>query len=226
MKIAFLTGALLLLGTPGFGAPCTPGNLQDYIDLGSGGCQIGSTLFSDFTTVPGQFGATAIGTGSVLVAPGVGPSLLFTLNASAMSAELLESIFRFSASGLLGSVALDLSGSSAAGDGAATAILDVCPDSFFAGDSPSGCPAGGASAVAFVVEGDALLNGIVQSAASSYDIFVDLTADGGGSGSATLGAAALTFAEVPEPSTLTALAAGLIGLGFLRRAKKGKKIHA
>ena len=214
-------GALLMQASLAFGSPlCLTGALQSYIGLGAGGCMIGSTVFSDFTIVPGQSFANVIDPNLVQVQPGPNPNLSFTLNAAAPAGSLLESIFRFRATGALGSAGLALGSASATGDGAALGILDICPGGSFSGNSPSGCPAGALSGVALPGSGT-----LLTASGSSFDVFVDLTADGGSAGTAALGSATVSFnvvnpTAVPEPAAFWALGTGLAVLGLYRKASR------
>jgi hypothetical protein len=206
-----------------FGTPCLPGSLQGYIDLGATGCQAGFVSFNNFAPVPGQAFATLIDPNTVQVTPGgtnLSPRLVFSLNTGANAGQLFESIFRFAAHGALTRAAIALGSPLATGDGAALGVLDVCPDGSFAGTSPSGCPTASASAIAFATAQSVQLSDARDFPVSSFfDIFVDLTADGGIGGSATLGTASVEIASVPEPSVAWLIAAGLTAIG-LRRARR------
>ncbi len=216
-----LIGALLMQASLAFGSPlCLTGTLQSYIGLGAGGCMVGSTVFSNFTTVPGQSFASIIDPTLVQVLPGPNPNLMFTLNTTAGPGILTESIFRFSATGALGAAGLGLGSASASGDGAALGILDICPGGSFSGNSPSGCPGGALSGVALPGSGT-----LLTASGSSFDVFVDLTADGGSAGTAALGSATVSFnvvnpTAVPEPAAFWALGTGLAVLGLYRKASR------
>lgn len=215
---------LLALSTlPAFCAPtCLPGSLQDYINLGNGGCQLGVATFSGFTTEPGQTFATPIVASQIQVTPGgasLTPQLQFGVNKTATAPNLLESFFRFNAAGpLLASDRISLTGS-ATGDGAATATGNICVGGSFSGNAPTGC-ANSATPIAFVTSNASMLSDSNQFAPASFlDVFVDITADGGAGGSATLNTATVQIGAVPEPAT-TVL--GLTGLALiaLRRARR------
>jgi len=230
MKKFLSFGWLAVLSCTGmFGAPCFPGNLQTYSNLGAMGCQVETVQFTNFTLLPGQTIATPIDPAQVQVTPDgntLGPMLSFTLNRSANAGEDFESFFRFSASGLLNGGSIGLASPRAAGDGAVTALLDVCPNGSFSGSAPLGCPTSPASLVVFAIEQSSLLSDSARFAASrSADVFVDLTLDGGRTGSATLNSATVGFSTVPEPSAGLLLALGLSAFGALqarRRSIRGR----
>jgi hypothetical protein len=199
-----------------------PGTLQDYIGLGSAGCQAGIATFADFTTEPGQFIATPIDPATVLVTPGGAmsrPSLQFTLNQTAATGEVLESFFRFDSTipvfPIVNIITLD---GSATGDGAATATEDICPGATFSGGAPLGCPTAPASLVTLAVSpfGSMPTDSASFAATSFFDVFVDLTVDGGLSGGATLNSATVQFIAAPEPEPAILMLTGLVGLAFRR----------
>jgi hypothetical protein len=203
-----------LLGSAvGYAAPCGPGSLQDYIDLGTTGCSFGGALFSNFYIAPGQFFATPIAPGAVQVTPVAPASLAFTLSQSAMAGELFESFFHFSidAPGLGLPMATIALSATAFGDGAAIAALDVCAGVFLDPSAPLGCTGTSASAIAVETEfisipsGSASFPGI---APTFFDVFADFTIDGGLSGSASIDSATAQVTVVPEPGTVTLLLAG------------------
>ena len=211
----------------GFGAPCLPGSLQDYYNLG-GGCDLGPVLVSGFTAQPGQAIATQLDPTLIQVTPGGTPSdpnLLFSLNTFAASGEVFESFFSFMVLGPLLGATIDLTAASAAADGAVTGVLDICPDAAFI--PPLTCSTTPATVIVFAIEGDQLLSDSAAFPLSSFfDVFVDLTIDGGLDGSASLESATVGFASspttdpIPEPATAYLMLAGLGALAVwrLRRA--------
>jgi len=211
MKPGLFVATLLLCNSFAFADPCLPGSLQSYIDLGSGGCTLGVALFADFTTVAGQSFATPIDPSLVQVTPDGAfdkPTLEFTLNADANANELLESIFRFdvTAGGLSSSTLTLGPASTATGDGVATATEDVCAGGFFVGDQPLGCPGSASSLITFAADfGSSRSDTASFSPTSFFDIFVDLTVDGGAVGSAHLDSATVQVTAVPEPSSVLLL---------------------
>jgi len=225
MKTFLLSGWLAVLSCTGiFATPCVPGNLQTFVNLGATGCEVATVQFTGFTILPGQTIGTPIDPAQVQVAPGgtaLDPMLLFTLNRTANAGEAFESFFRFSASGSLIGASIGLTPPTVTGDAAVTAILDVCPNGSFAGGAPVGCPTSPASLVVFAIDQSSLLSdsaGFAHSASS--DVFVDLTIDGGRSGSATLGSATVGFSSVPEPSAALLVALGLSAFGALRARRR------
>lgn len=221
MKSFVFTSLLLALGGTAFAAQCTNGSLQTYINLGAGGCQFGAVTFSSFQIVPGQNAATPISPTGVLFTPGGSTYTPFIriglTNPTAISGGLLESIFRFSVSGsrLIGA-SLALAGS-VTGDGLITNVLDVCPDASFSGNSPGGCSTAPASAITFIdANNQQLTETAGPFAASFFDVFVDLTLDGGASGSATLSSATVGVLATPEPSAGLLFAFGLAAIAGLR----------
>jgi hypothetical protein len=181
---------------------------------------LGTVQFSGFTILPGQTIGTAIDPAQVQVAPGgtaLNPMLSFTLNTTAMDDDVFESFFRFSASGLLIGASIGLAPPTVTGNAAVTALLDVCPNGSFAGGAPAGCPTSPANLVVFAVSQSSLLSDSASfPVARSVDVFVDLTIDGGGSGSATLESATVGLSSVPEPSAGLLVVLGLSAFGGLR----------
>jgi len=200
-------------------APCLPGSLQNYIDLGATGCSLGSIVAANFSTEPGQSFATPIDPNLVQMTPGgsaSAPKLLLSFDVTAQAGELFESFFHFDASApTLAGDAIQIDTGSAAGDGVVTATQDVCPGGVFFPGVPIGCPNSAAALIAFVTESDSGADSADFSPpASFFDIFVDVAVDGGLAGSASLGAVAITL--VPEPSTVLLLAIGLAPLAVSR----------
>jgi PEP-CTERM motif len=233
MKTLLVSWWLALLScTAIFGAPCVPGNYQSFVNLGAPGCEVETIQFANFTILPGQTIGTPIDPAQVQVAPGgtaLNPMFLFTLNTTAAAGEVFESFFRFSASGSLFGASIGLTPPTVTGDAAVTGILDVCPDGSFAGGAPLGCPTSPASLVVFAIDQSSLLSGSANLPVSSFfDVFVDLTIDGGLSGSATLGSATVGFSSVPEPSAglLVALGLSAFGVSQARRRRFSGEIPA
>jgi hypothetical protein len=226
MKNLLLPACLLLLSTACFAGPCLPGTLQSYILLGAGGCQAGSVQFSNFMLESGQSIATPISAQQVQVNPGGTaflPMLLFTLNSSASAGQVFESFFRFEATAPLFGATIGLNSASAAGDGAVTGVMDVCAGGMFSGGSPVGCPTSAGTAVAFTTSDQSGPTDSVNFQIHSFfDVFVDLTIDGGLAGSANLPSASVAIAAAPEPSASGLIAAGLGILGFvqMRRTRR------
>jgi len=189
--------------------------------LGETGCQAGSIQFFNFELASGINGATEINPNSIVVTPGgtaLFPTFTFTLNAQAAAAQILESFFRFNVTGPgITDGFIRLNSPSATGGAAVTGILDVCSGAKFAGIVPIGCTGQPSTAIAFAIADDSQLIDRVRSMpAGFFDVFVDLTIDGGLSGSAALPSATVGFA-VPEASSGLLWALGAISLGLFRR---------
>ena len=220
MKFVLIAGLLLSMGSTASAALCGNGSLQNYLSLGSGGCQLGVVTFSNFQVVSGQNGATAIGATEVQVTPSGSPlNPLFMIsftNPTATSGQLLESIFRFSVSGApLTGASLALAGS-ATGDGVVTNVLNVCPGGNFNSNAIDGCP-NSRTAITFISAIDQQFNDSTGPvAASFFDVFFDLTLDGGPNGSATLSSATVGVTATPEPAAGLLFAAGLAAIAGLR----------
>lgn len=223
MKKWFLhaTVPFFLFGSALFAAPCVSGTLQSYINLGVTGCSVGGVDYSAFSLVPGQFGATQISPGSINVTPGgtqLQTMLLLSLNQTASAGMLLETIFRVRAAGLLSTASIALNSPTVTGDGAVTGILDVCAGGNFAGSAPSGCPTTARSALVFATAGgpNQLSDSVSFVPTSFFDIFFDVSIDGGSTGRATLTSTSLGVNAVPEPSAIILVALGIGAIGIRR----------
>lgn len=224
MKVTLLFSSILIAGTA-FGSSCVTQSLQDYLNLGSAGCDIGVVSLSGFALAPGQNGATPINPLQVIVTPGgspFAPTLAFGLSTTATAPTFLESFFRFHATGpgLVGNM-LSLNSASASGDGVNTAVENICPGASFTGNSPLGCP-GSSSLVTFADASSSQLTDFASFPVTSFfDIFVDLSVDGGLAGSATFGSAAVQLTATPEPAAALLTLAGFVMFAVSsRRLKK------
>jgi len=223
----FLFVLCLMLFVPlAFAGPCLPGTLQDYIFLGSGGCTLNTVQFQDFFLGPPASFATEIDPALIQITPSGGAfaqTLLLTFNSSANSGEVFQSIFHYSAlANPLTGASIGLGSPTVTGDGAITGILDVCAGGLFLGVEPIGCTGTPGTAIAFAIETDAQLSsGLSFAPTSFFDVFVDITIDGGLSGSAFLDSAAVTQ-TTPEPATLllVGLTLGILGTVKLRRPRR------
>ena len=224
MKIQLFFVGLLLTGASGFAGTCVPGSLQDYFGLDPvAGCTAGAITFRNFAPASGQFGATLIDPATITVSPGgtfLQPNLLFGVNMTAGSNQFLESFFRFEVlAPVVGNPSIALSpASNASGDGAVSAIADICVGGFFIPTEPTGCPTTTGSLLALKIAFDSVpFDSARFLSGSFFDVFVDLAIDGGPSGQATLGSATFGVTAVPEPATLALAAAALTALALRRR---------
>lgn len=203
--------------------PCITGTLQDYINLGAGGCSLGAVTVSNFGVVPGQNFATPIDPLTIQINPTGGylSQLELVFDSGAQAGDLLESIFRFHASGAglyVAGVRLDDAGAS--GDGVVTSTLDVCAGGAFPGDQPAGCGGTADSAVTLKTAGFSMpYDARYFQFTSFFDVFTDITIDGGLNGSASLGRTTILVGAVPEPSQVVLMLSGLACLAFVRIRK-------
>lgn len=202
---------------------CVSGSLQDYINLGSGGCMAGNSVFSDFADQPVSAFATGVMPGDILVNPVSGPGLSFSGLPSAASGEVFESFFRFRVAGLVGGASVSLAGFGVTDDGSVTATANICAGGMFPGSDPIGCTGMDASLIAAELVGFSQNpDSATFTAAAALDVFLQLTTDGGALGSASLGNATFAVTEVPEPSTFVSLLAGLVAARAVRRIRAGQ----
>jgi hypothetical protein len=212
-------------------APCGTNSLATYITLGAGGCQIGGNTFFDFGAGPSFAGGTAISPSLIQVVPSdlaSGPQLNFQFNGTASSPQLLGIAIAYSISGsALNGAFLSLTGASASDEGVVTVVEDICRGGTFA-TNPSNCST--PSPVTLVTAQDSTGPTGPDTRAftvnSFFDVFVELTLDGGPSGTATMGipgdgpgtaTSQFTRAAVPEPTTFSLVGCGLLALWALRQ---------
>jgi hypothetical protein len=235
--VARLLALLAVVTTvPASAALCAPGTLQDYINLGSGGCQIGVTSYADFSLGTIPFGAIPIDPNAIAVTPTSLSipdfqllGLLFTVNLTATAGTLLDTLVHFdvSATSIAGARAT-LGGADATADGAVTLIEEMCLGGFFAGIEPVGCPTTTATLLPFAIEGfsDPDLSAAFPPA-TFLDVFADIGIDGGLAGTATLTSARLLFAVpagiLAEPSAPMLV---LLGLAMLAAIRHRRPPHA
>jgi len=213
----------LFLAVPLFGAPCTLGTLDDYIGLGSGGCSIGSYTLADFTAIPPLLvGSTEIDPTAVsitpipLSAPFIG--LQVDTDVSADVGDFFATFFRFRIDGTLFGADLSLTPGRVAGDGLILGIVDLCADGTFDPTGPTGCTGTPESLIVGEIPDFLFSPDFDNIPASFFDVFVELSVDGGVSGSAASGSLSLRFdTGIPEPSSLLLMAAGLMSIAFFRR---------
>lgn len=218
-------GLFVFASQPSAAAPvCLPGTLAGYIALGAGGCDLGPATVSNFSSAALLVGATEILPGDVLVTPVAGAVALdFGVNAAAGPGDLLDILIRYTLSGASFTAnSLSMSGSSATDDGVVTAVEDKCLGGLFAGADPT-TPCAGDPLTLIVVEDQfGLISPESASfpATSFFDVFAQITVDGGVNGTAALdGTVRTSFsgARVPEPSILLVLGSGLAWFAARRR---------
>jgi len=216
-----LTFLVVLATRVVLGAPCMPGTLNDYLNLDPDvGCQLGNRKLSEFELEPLTAGSTPIDPQTVQITPsllGMSASLLFTYNASATNALILESIFQMTVTPDRGAgdrVDVRLLDATATADAVVVDIVDLCTDFIFNGQ----CVASGQSLIASLSSLDdfSSANGVIGPA-PAYHLMQDIVIDAGPNGTASLTSAQLTFTAVPEPSTMITLAAGLLTFVTCRR---------
>ena len=223
-----LLGAVFVLAIPNLGtaSPCVPGTLANYIALGAGGCSVGGTTFFDFSANSLLQGATPIAAADIAVNPLASAiGLAFGFNVNAGAGDLFDVLIGYGVNG--GSFetnSLYMTGSSVTPDGAITAIEDKCIGGTYAGNDPSTACSGTALFPPLIVFDIGVLADLSETAlfapSSFFDVFTEITIDGGLSGSATLnGAVTNQFGEVPEPSAILLVGSGLFGLWARRRRR-------
>ncbi len=208
-------------------APCVNGTIADYIALGASGCSIGNNNVGDFSATSLLTGATPIAAGDInvtAVSGGFGFGLDFTLAAgappSAGPARLLDILlgYRVGGGSLIGA-SVALAGSAATVDGAVTAITNVCADGLFSGFF--NCGGASAGLVAVTTESFAMpFDSALLPISSFFDVFTEITLDGGLNGGATLTGPVSNRFAVPEPATSALAIVALLGLGITGRRRK------
>lgn len=224
MKFAVL---LISLAMASWAGPCVQGTLADYVNLGASGCTIGpnAVLYQNFTVSSGQFGATPIDPAAVTITPfgaGLNSGFEVSVNVAATAMEMFEAFFNFQVMGSQLTIAsLELGQSSATGDGAVSAIADICVDRLFAGIGS--CAGTQKTLVTLVTESFSQLLDAQDPPGSFFDIFVDLDIDGGlGGGTAQGGVAKLTITQTPEPGSVALFTLGGLLLAALHQRTRRK----
>ena len=214
-----------LVGATATAAPCTTSSLAAYVGLGASGCSIGSFLFSDFALLASPAGSIpfpSIGVSPFSGTPGV-IGLDFRVGASAGPGVFFDNLISYRVTGLGASIngaSLFITGSSSSGDGAVTAVENLCIAGLFTGvDGVSGCS--GMPRDLIVVDFGGSADPPVSLAflsAAALAVVTDIGVDGGTDGTGALAFASNRFlvapavGVVPEPSSVLLMAAGLFAL--------------
>jgi hypothetical protein len=226
-RLFYLTAVILASVLCCSASTCTSGTLADYIALGSGGCTIGPDTISNFQVASGTAGATPITPADVSISAsgsGLNLSLTVSVDQTAGAGKQLEALFSYQLSGasFTGESSI-LSGASETGDGAVTDLENICAGGMFASGMPAGCTGVPESLV--TLDGVQNQNSADFPAHSFFDVFVDLTLDGGLSGSASGATVKDTYSGVPEPFSFSLAILGLaLGVGAKLRSSRRARI--
>ena len=220
-KLLLASAFVLAVASSSAAAPlCVTGSLSDYISL-VGGCDIGGVTVADFTAISVLPGVDEIPAADIAVTPV--PGLLgfdFGIDHTATAPEQLGTKFRFSISGgPINTGRLSLLDPSASGDGVVTALEFVCVGGLYLLPDPSLCGGSGEAifAVAHNVFGTDPPDIQTFGIDSFFDVFFEITIDGGTAGSSGLGTVRATFASVPEPAAVVLIATGMAAWAGRRR---------
>jgi hypothetical protein len=228
----FLAAALLIVAAPhAISAPCVPGTLQDYINLGSIGCEIDGARVSDFEDFGSPNGGIPFDPTTIQVTPVdqlTAASLVFTLNAAAANGDLLDSLYHFTVTALAGRAISgadsSLAGAAATGDGAVTLIQQMCLDAMFLPPFALFCGGVEMDMILFATAFDNQLADAVRfvpppPGPAFVDVVVDFGVDAGLTGTATLQSATIRF-STPASSALALLALALTLLASSARRRR------
>jgi hypothetical protein len=219
-----ITILCLSLSAAAWAGPCLPGSLQDYLDLGSDGCQLGSgslSLFvNNFMPFDSPAGVTPIDPAMVLIEPFSSTydrGFSVSLDTTAAAGQRFDTFFNFQAVGpAIAAASLLLEDSMASGDGAVAAVVNICRDGYFSG-GPFLCGGSQEDLIALKLSVDVPNSDFRAFPATSFfDVFAEISLDGGLAGTASGATGTLTITQTPEPGSLVLMAlagAGLAGLG-------------
>lgn len=210
----------------GSSAPlCVSGTLDTYIALGDGGCEFAGALFANFSSVASPSGGVEIDATGITVNP-FDLGLDFTLAADVAAGDLTGVLIGYQLSGpSLGDASLSMTGTTVTPDGVVFVVEDICIGGLF---TPLPVCDGTPVSLIAVDDGFGAFPTDDESFAADtfFDIFVDITLDGGLAGAAALDGTVRTAFRggatppVPEPSALLLVASGLIASLASRRRNR------
>ena len=236
-RLLLAIGVVTLAGVPAvhatiLPAPCAPtASLQDYLNMGAGGCTIEDKIFSDFSySSSAQGGATAIAASGITVTPittPLDPGLQFQANWSASSGQVSDSSIGFTVTTLSGAALIEDAsivqlGGSVVGTGTANLGEGICVG-FNCQNTTFTLNTLNTTDAALIKLGDHQIFTPTGQVRATKDIGVA----GNGSGFASVSLMSDQFSEipqVPEPGTITLFGTGLLGCAaILRRRVLGKR---